>query len=872
MPQTYTLFFVCTGYRNDRKNCITALKISAVTGNRKGAGYPTWHSGHRIMLQLRNGQQLLLGVIEGPAYYNWPYTQKMNFAEDFRPGNQCVKYTDISQVSLLAGRKSNWYIAGIKIFVKVGIGPYKALTSDPTFNKWLDRKNANTAKLVLTLSSDVEDVPLCSDGMCECRPEADTCVFNLEIDEIRTFTSYRKIPIGIEYDVQDTHGVVYSIGADGEQRPLEQHKDRFCAKRFNFANYCSEPQFVDGKTYRMAIGVNGHIPGPTIIVYEDQTVVIHVHNNLTTDGVSIHWHGLHQIGTPWMDGVGQLTQCQIDASSSFSYIYKASPSGTFWYHSHSGTQRTDGLFGALIVKEKPERLKNIKNKLLVNHGLKDFEDFPGKHSITLLDWQQESSLELLTQLTSGLGFYPDIPIGEVPPSSISSVYKSTLSYENSAVGAVPYFSSLINGKGRHKDIPYAKTRLSVFTVERGHSYRFRLIGAQNHYAYKFSIDGHRLTVVCTDGYWIKPQKRVDYIIIHSGERYDFILEADAKFGDYFWIRAETMEIDTLSNGGKPPYKTLNHTAEAILQYTQKGIVAQKIHSIHYQSIKSNSKPRDCLIQGCKTINCPFEAFHPSYNIDCVNIHKLQLLEETPRDQLPQALPPSDCNDCLHFFNFGFEGESGSSSVNGRNLILPPVPPLTQNKDFQEQAIQCSHTTDCNPFTPDCKCTYIVDVPHNKTIQFVFSAMGDELQSHPIHLHGHSFHVVHIGYPEYNHSTGFLIPNRQSPDIQCPNTCRRRACNPKRCTKPSWKNNQPPHSLFIDPYTIRKDTVIVPAGGYAVINFISNNPGHWFLHCHVEAHQFQGMGLFVNEAFSEQQKLDTPKSMNKCGDVDYRRKH
>ena len=864
---------MCADNKNERKDCITELKISALTGKRKGAGYSMWRSDHRIILSLRN-KQSLQGIIKGPAYYNCPYTLKMNFVQDFQPGNLCVKSTDISQVTLLAGRhSSNWYITRIKTFVKVGTKPYKMLTNDPTFNKWLDGKNANTAKLVLTLSLGiVEDALLCSHGtpsVCECKPEADTCIFNLEIDEIRTFTSYQKIPIGSEYDVKDTHGVVYSIGADGEQKPFEQHKDRYCANHFNFANYCSEPQFVDGKTFRMAIGVNGQIPGPTIIVHEEQTIVLHVHNNLTTDGVSIHWHGLHQVGTPWMDGVGQLTQCQIDASSSFSYVYKASPSGTFWYHSHSGTQRTDGLFGALIVKEKPERLKIIKDKLLVNHGLKDFEDLPGRHSITLLDWQQESSLELLTQLTSGLGFYPDIPIGEVPPSDINSVYKTTLSYDNSAVGAVPYFSGLINGKGRHKGIPYAKTRLSVFTVERGHSYRFRLIGAQNHYAYKFSIDGHRLTVVCTDGYWVKPQKQIDYIIIHSGERYDFILEADAKFGNYFWIRAETMEIDPLSNGGKPPYTTLGHTAEAILQYTEKGIVAQKIHSTRYESIKLNSKPRDCLIQGCKAINCPFEAFHPSYNIECINIQKLQLLEETSRDQLPQALPPSDCTDCLHFFNFGFEGESGSSSVNGRNLILPPVPPLTQNKDFQEQAIQCSnHATDCDPFTQDCKCTYVIDIPYKKTVQFVFSAMGDELQSHPIHLHGHSFHVVHIGYPQYNRSTGFLIPNHQNPDIQCLDTCQGRGCNPNRCTNPRWKNNRPPPSLSIDPYTVRKDTVIVPAGGYAVINFVSDNPGHWFLHCHVEAHQFQGMGLFINEAFSEQQKLDTPKSMNKCGDVDY----
>lgn len=859
---------------SDRRDCITALKISAMTGKRRGAGFSTWGGGHCIVLQLRNGQQLQ-GIIRGPAYHNWPYTLKMNFASDFRAENQCVKHSDISQVSLIPGGDDNWYITKITTYVKVGTEPYIALTNDPTFNKWLDGKNVNTAKLVLTQSSGIEHAPLCNHGtpVCECKPEADTCIFNLEIDEIRTFTSYRKIPIGSEYDVQDTHGVVYSIGADGEQRPLEQHKERYCAKQFNSAN-CSEPQFVDGKTYRMAIGVNGQIPGPTIIVHEEQRVVIHVHNNLTTDGISIHWHGLHQFGIPWMDGVGQLTQCQIDASSSFSYVYKASPSGTFWYHSHSGTQRIDGLFGGLIVKDKPQRLKIIKSKLLVNHGVKDFQDLPGKHTITLLDWQQESSLDLLTRLTSGLGFYPDIPIGEVPPSDVNSVYKSTLSYEHSAVGAVPYFSGLINGIGRHRGIPYAKSRLSVFIVERGNGYRFRLIGAQNHYAYKFSIDGHKLTVVGTDGYWLEPEKKVDYIIIHSGERYDFILEADAKFstGDYYWIRAETLEIDIQSNGGKPPYKSLGHMAEALLQYTEKGALAPEIHSTQYESIKLNSKPRDCLRQGCKAVNCPFQAFHPSYNIECVNVHKLRLLEETPRDQLPQALPSRDCDNCLHFINFGFEGESGTSSANGRNLILPPVPPLTQNEDFQKQAFQCSHTTDCDPFTPDCKCTYVIDIPYRETVQFVFTAMGGELQPHPIHLHGHSFHVVHMGYPEYNQSTGFLIPSYQNLDIQCRDTCQGRGCNPRRCTKPSWKNNRPPPSLSINPYTVRKDTVIVPAGGYAVINYISDNPGHWFLHCHIEAHQYQGMGLFVNEAFSQQQNLQIPKSMNKCGNVDYKRKH
>ena len=46
--------------------------------------------------------------------------------------------------------------------------------------------------------------------------------------------------------------------------------------------------------------------------------------------------------------------------------------------------------------------------------------------------------------------------------------------------------------------------------------------------------------------------------------------------------------------------------------------------------------------------------------------------------------------------------------------------------------------------------------------------------------------------------------------------------------------------------IRKDTVIVPAGGYIVIAFQADNPGYWFLHCHIEVHQLEGMALIIQE--------------------------
>lgn len=704
-------------------------------------------------------------------------------------------------------------------------------------------------------------MPRCGYGtpVCQCNTSAEICIINLEIDEIMTFTSYTKFPVeeGDGIFVRGAEGVIYHIEDDGVARPLEQYASRECAKNFT-SEGCSDPQFVDGKTYRNAIGVNGQIPGPTIIVNEGQLVEIHVHNNMSSQGISIHWHGMYQRGTPWMDGVGQVTQCQIGPSSSYTYIYLASPAGTFWYHSHTGAQRTDGFFGALIVKEKS--LDKIE-RALYEQKVDRFEDHPDKHTITLLDWQREASLDIFSQLNVGLGFYPGVPVGEVPPSKKESLYSLTVSHEKSEVGPVPYFSGLINGKGRHKDVSYTKTRLSVYTVQKCKKYRFRLIGSQGLYAYKFSIDGHKLTVVGTDGNWIQPVKNVDYIIIHTGERYDFILEADAEIGNY-WIRAETLEIDEESNGGKPPFKSLDHVAEAILQYTESfNLEAPEILSTEYAYIKSRSQPRDCGNDGCLAVNCPFGEFHTDYNIKCRNVNQLKLLLPTPSHELPAAYP-SDQADSLHFLNFNFEGDSETSSINGRNFKLPPAPPQTQNEAFQNQSTQCNLTADCNPSTLDCLCTHVIDIPFNKTVQFVLSTVGVYPNAHPIHFHGHTFHVVHVGYPPYNSSTGFVDLNNPNPDIGCYDDCDVNKGECGLCTVPGWSNGTGP--LFnINKWTIRKDTVMIPAGGYAVINFISDNPGYWFLHCHIEVHQLEGMGMIVNEAFHEQP--DAPPSLNQCGD-------
>lgn len=109
----------------------------------------------------------------------------------------------------------------------------------------------------------------------------------------------------------------------------------------------------DWEARRLLVVANYTLPGPDIIVHEGQTVVIHVKNLLHSDTVTIHWHGLHQAGTPYVDGVQFVSQCLIESGQTFTYRFKAEPAGTFWYHSHLGSQRIDGLLGAFIVRKSP---------------------------------------------------------------------------------------------------------------------------------------------------------------------------------------------------------------------------------------------------------------------------------------------------------------------------------------------------------------------------------------------------------------------------------------------------------------------------------------------------------------------------------------
>ena len=76
--------------------------------------------------------------------------------------------------------------------------------------------------------------------------------------------------------------------------------------------------------------VNGTLPGPTLVADWGDTVVVHVTNSLSTNGSSIHFHGIRQNYTNQNDGVVSITQCPTAVSMFPEYLNDFSDSGLAW--------------------------------------------------------------------------------------------------------------------------------------------------------------------------------------------------------------------------------------------------------------------------------------------------------------------------------------------------------------------------------------------------------------------------------------------------------------------------------------------------------------------------------------------------------------
>lgn len=271
----------------------------------------------------------------------------------------------------------------------------------------------------------------------------------------------------------------------------------------------------DGRS-REVWGYNGQIPGPVIRAKLGETLRIKVVNGLAVP-TSVHWHGMHQPGTWQMDGVADVSRPPIPPGAEFVYEFKATPAGTHWYHSHTGVQYSEGLFGPLIVEEATPIAEYDRDEI-----------------VFLNDWFVEPSDQLLARLLKGRDMKMGMD-GMKMGKEDMKMGKDGMDMKRD-LGDVPFESALINGKGRFAND--TKAPLAVLEAKKGETIRLRVINGSSTYQLRFRIDGHPLTVIATDGAPMQPVV-VDNLVINVGERFDVLLKADQD--GVHWVRAATLD-------------------------------------------------------------------------------------------------------------------------------------------------------------------------------------------------------------------------------------------------------------------------------------------------------------------------------------------
>src|SRR6185437_16058598 len=95
---------------------------------------------------------------------------------------------------------------------------------------------------------------------------------------------------------------------------------------------------------------DGQVPGPQLTVTLGDLVEVLLRNADIADGVTIHWHGYPVPAGE--DGVAGVTQDAVPPGGSFTYRFRATEAGTYWYHAHQRSLEAvrRGLYGALVVR------------------------------------------------------------------------------------------------------------------------------------------------------------------------------------------------------------------------------------------------------------------------------------------------------------------------------------------------------------------------------------------------------------------------------------------------------------------------------------------------------------------------------------------
>jgi len=231
---------------------------------------------------------------------------------------------------------------------------------------------------------------------------------------------------------------------------------------------------------------NGHIPGPTLDVYEGDSVIVHFTNELP-EATTVHWHGLHipasEDGSPFQP---------VMPGERRDFVFRIAPgtAGTYWYHPHpdhrAGYQVAMGLYGALIVRSAHDPIPtSVHEKLLV---------------------------------LSDNRFHPDGSVAFADVGSLAAIADA----ENGREGDVLF----VNGQV-----------MPSLSIRSGEVQRWRIINASAARVYRLAVEGATIIHVADDGGLFERPENVREVVLANSDRVEILVRGDAAPGTRATLRA-----------------------------------------------------------------------------------------------------------------------------------------------------------------------------------------------------------------------------------------------------------------------------------------------------------------------------------------------
>ncbi|KAG0647879.1 Diphenol oxidase 1 [Hyphodiscus hymeniophilus] len=436
--------------------------------------------------------------------------------------------------------------------------------------------------------------------------------------------------------------------------------------------------------YRPMLTINGQFPGPMIECNEGDTIVIEV-DNQSVNATSLHFHGIFQNGTNWMDGTTGITQCPIAPGRKFRYEFTVTgQSGTYYYHGHQAVQASDGLYGPLVIHSRDE--KNLQQIPYVTDRVVMLQDY--YHDI--------SSGLLISALEPGSEASP-IPNGAL----INGMNKRDCS------------------KLSHRLCNNATATSASFDLAANASHRLRFINVGAFAWFQVTVDEHEFALTEADGTDIVPAYETS-LMISPAQRYSMIINTNQSTGELFWLRARMVthcwKEPNLPGAGADEVKAI----------------------IHYTSKSHNKDKKEFLAQPASS------NWKQHMEVQCKDMNTTSYVPASHEPAPVIADHSYYLRSNLEIGDWRLERGFFNKSTFRPNLQQPTLHRTIEGLSSLNETFTSMSTVDgVNSVSYDLNNDFVIQHSGIKVVDLIIQNFDEG--NHPMHLHGHKFWVLGQGH-------------------------------------------------------------------------------------------------------------------------------